>query len=199
MIPIISSFLIILSFSIGGFLGFLAGNGSLDIKFDLAAWFSAFSTLLGSLATIGALYVAKRGMNTWKEQHALNKEEKLLLAVNQLHIDSYNLISMSKDNKLEHREIDSFLFNNLIMAVMSIKIYYRIYQSVVSEANNEVFRKLDSLQYILTGIRNDLLKEKSENKTLHINKQKIDTCRIKIQEIEELIINITNKFSNGSS
>lgn len=37
MIPIISSFLIILSFSIGGFLGFLAGNGSLDIKFDLAA------------------------------------------------------------------------------------------------------------------------------------------------------------------
>ena len=192
MISVLFAFLIVLSFSIGSLIGFLAGNGVLLVKFDLATWVGALSTLLGAIATVGALYVAKRGMNTWREQQALNTEEKLLVNINQLHVNTYIFISMLNNKEAKLDQADLFLFNDLLMSVMKIKTFCRIYQAVVADVSDKILEKLNNLQELLIKIRNNLIKDKSINTVTSI-KNDIKYCREIIQDIEELVIQITNK------
>lgn len=192
MIPIISSFLIILSFSIGGVLGFLAGNGTLFVKLDLSSWISALATVLGALATIYGLSIAKKGLNSWKKQYELNIEEKLLVSINQLLIDTYNLMSMLNNTESnDDHHIDFFIFNNLIMSVAKLKAAYRVYQTIAKYIDEKVFNKLDELEKTLIDIRNSLLTKKLKDSI----KTKVKDSRKTIQDIEQLIINITNKNS----
>lgn len=189
---VIFSFLIILSFSIGGFLGFLAGNGTLFVKLDLSSWVSSLATVLSALATIYGLSIAKKGLNSWKEQHVLNIEEKLLVSINQLLIDTYNLMSMLRNTESnDSNHIDLFIFNNLIMPVVKLKAAYRGYQTIEKYINEEVFNKLDELENTLIDIRNSLLDKKSKA-SIDI---KINNSRKTIQDIEQLIIDVTNKNS----
>lgn len=163
MNPIVFSFLIILSFSIGGFLGFLAGNGSLVVKFDLAAW-------VGALGTVITAVVACRALHSWREQKIPDAKssiiENLIIydgIINHLMIEFNHTHNAIRYEKFVTTYLS--LFNQLSIIESSIIKYYLF--------DSSCKKQIDPLYLKMKNSLNDFAKQISKYLNSNIDEKEI--------------------------